>query len=178
MGHGPADIGPGTFYGGGNYIFPASSNVNVQGGLTVGGSLNSASIGVTGNLTVGDAINANKITANSITANSIKIVCPSGFTSIESQGRQLGCMQNAHQGNAIWDTANNDCFTTYGGRLPFAAEWYVAMANYNLQGETDGWEWVAEQHDGYHNLIGNANLGDNSYGGDTSLYAYRCWIPS
>jgi len=39
FGHPPSQIGPGTFYGGGDYIFPATSNLVVQGNLNVNGNI-------------------------------------------------------------------------------------------------------------------------------------------
>jgi hypothetical protein len=60
------------------------------------------------------------------------ISCPSGFTSIESQGRQLGCMQNDEEGVGIYFDAIDNCFSIYGGRLPKLNEWHVAYGNYNL----------------------------------------------
>lgn len=110
--------------------------------------------------------------------------CPVGFTQIAAQGRSLGCMQTAEEAATVasWNVAADTCFTKYGGRLPRSQEWYVAMNNYALTGETGNWEWlddyatVSSPYDG-HALVGNTAITDFSYGADnSSIYAYRCFI--
>ena len=111
-----------------------------------------------------------------ITNGGIKIICPSGFTSVEAQNRQLGCIQNTEEGSGNYDTAVNDCFTTYGGRLPSYAEINIAFNNYALSYETDDREWVDAAYGG-----GAATVirEDGRSGGtaETSSEAYRCWLP-
>lgn len=183
MGHSPADIGPGTFYGGGNYVFPANSNVNVLGGFAVSGTLNSANIGVTGSLTVGDTINANKINANKITGNT-SIVCPPGFTSIElPQGRQLGCIQNTQKAQGTCLSAILDCFNTYGGRTPTYSELYIAFKLFSTSLSNVGTskEWTSEPS--YISNCVQIETAANSFRPTVDGYAtnnvnYRCWIPA
>jgi hypothetical protein len=172
MGHGPADIGPGTFYGGGNYIFPANSNVNVQSSLFVGNNLS-----VTKNITAGD-----------ITGNSIKIICPSGFISVESHGRQLGCIQKQQQTAATCQNAILNCFDSYGGKLPTYNEIYIAFQRFSssLSGAGTAVEWTDVGYYDYAWLGGSfymcgvIDTSANSFGPSGSSYtssnAYRCWI--
>lgn len=179
VGHSLGEIAPGTFNGGGNYIFPPDSNVQVQGNLEIGGNLNSGNLNVNSNLTVGQ-----NITANMITSNTRKIACPSGFISVESQGRQLGCIQTAERGSATYWAAQQDCFATYGGRLPTTGEWYLAMNNYALTDETDDYEWMADTS--YHMTLGFQGIlcGSGSIttcsvlSPSTTGIPYRCWIPA
>lgn len=110
--------------------------------------------------------------------------CPAGFTQIAAQGRSLGCMQTNEAAATVasWNTAANNCFADYGGRLPSGQEWYVAMNNYALTNETGNWEWlddyatVGSPYDG-HALAGNTAITDFSYANDSgSTYGYRCFI--
>lgn len=113
--------------------------------------------------------------------------CPTGFTSVESQGNQLGCIQNDENGTASWHYANQTCFSSYGGRLPTMNEWFIGIYNYSLSNETDDYELTGNiadlpsvlmvKYETNHspaiyglvwqkgNMIGNA-------------YPYRCWIPN
>jgi len=103
--------------------------------------------------------------------------CPSGFTSVASGSNQLGCIQNAEQGAGTWWAANNDCFVAYGGKLPSASEWYIAMNNYTLTNETDDYEWVDEFYStNAGRLIGNGGL--TALSNDTLINSnvYRCWV--
>ncbi len=76
----------------------------------------------------------------------MKVVCPSGFTNVKASNNQLGCMQTAEEGSITsWWDANNDCFTTYGGRLPKSDEWFIAMNNFALTDETDDFEWTSDK---------------------------------
>ncbi|MFC1685906.1 hypothetical protein ACFLZZ_02680 [Nanoarchaeota archaeon] len=109
--------------------------------------------------------------------------CPDGFTKIENAGITLGCMQTTQEGTSSqWQVANDDCWDTYGGRLPFAAEAHIARANYVMTDE-DQREW-------YGDGVGIATVssylfyyeteGDDwstSYGGHDSTNDYRCFIP-
>ena len=112
--------------------------------------------------------------------------CPTGFTSIEKTVNdikiQLGCMQIAKDGQDSWENASNTCFTTYGGRLPTSGEWYIAMQNYSLTGETDDWEWNNDAISGtdfnQHVASGNADITNSRYGNDSDTNSYRCWIPT
>jgi hypothetical protein len=102
-----------------------------------------------------------------------------GFTAI---GR-LGCMQDDEEGSGTWVVATDDCFDTYGGRLPFGNEWYIAMANYDLNDEVDDWEYNADMvGEGIpHDRIAASGLNSiNSRGWSApeSLHVYRCFIPA
>lgn len=106
--------------------------------------------------------------------------CPSGFTMIEAQGRQLGCMQDDEEGTGTWYASTNTCFTTYGGRLPSATEWYLAMNNYTLLNETGNWEWLdqADKTTGVDfAVIGNSSIENSNNRTGTVSNAYRCFIP-
>ena len=110
--------------------------------------------------------------------------CPAGFTQIAAQGRSLGCMQTAEEASTVasWNVAADTCFTKYGGRLPRSQEWYIAMNNYALTGETGNWEWlddyatVTSPFDG-HATVGSTSISDFSYERDNNTtVAYRCFI--
>jgi hypothetical protein len=116
--------------------------------------------------------------------------CPSGFTAVASNGRRLGCIQtdeadfdgdttrNEAGDTANWNPANEYCFDTFGGRLPFTTEMQIAMNNFALTNEADDIEWTAD--------VGNANdvhsavtgNGTSEYvASDTNPYSFRCWLP-
>ena len=137
-------------FSGGDYAFP--DNLGIGGNLDVSGT-------ITGSLIM---------------------QCPTGFTSIESAGRQLGCMQEYEQGSGNWDEAQDDCFDTYGGKLPSTGEWYLSMLNYDLNDETVNWEWNDESYANYHVTSGNPNIESRQspWSYPTTIYAYRCWIPA
>jgi hypothetical protein len=113
------------------------------------------------------------------TAGGSSPACPSGFTLMQSQGRTLGCIQNNEQGSADWHTATRNCYTVYGGRLPFYAEWYQAMYYLSLTAETDDREWHSDQGTGGRgstNEVGT--ISDTQTSSFSSVYAYRCFIPA
>lgn len=97
-----------------------------DGALGIGGVFRGYSVAIfDGNVGIGTMAPTAKL----------EVVCPSGFTNVKAGGNQLGCMETAvHDGGAYvdWMTANNVCFTTYGGRLPIWSEWYIASANFAL----------------------------------------------
>jgi hypothetical protein len=114
--------------------------------------------------------------------------CPSGFTSIESGTYQLGCIETNEHGSGLnWFDAENTCFSTYGGRLPFYHEWYLAMRNYNLSKETDNWEWMSEEDNATIRACGVAGLTlitetagvdpNNAVSELGVSVGYRCWLP-
>ena len=117
-----------------------------------------------------------------------EVACPSGFTNIKAGTTavgQLGCMQTAEEGSGVsFFVASDDCFATYGGRLPTSQEWYIAMSNFALTNETDDWEWVSDRlnlsgiGDGF-GVVGSGSvtaIGFDVPGGTVSQ-AYRCFIP-
>ncbi len=115
-----------------------------------------------------------------------EIGCPSGFTSIKRADNQLGCMQTSENGVANWRTAMNNCFTSYGGRLPTLNEWFISIYNYNLNNEADDWELtgnierlpsviMVDYDSGYSPAINGLRWSTGNMQGNS--YAYRCWIP-
>lgn len=116
-----------------------------------------------------------------VTAGGFRIECPSGFTSVESQGRQLGCIQDAEEGSDNCQNAIMDCFSTYGGRLPTYNEIYIAFSTLSLTDETDDNEYVDSVVFAWSDTTGSSsscgairNTLIPWAGGSTS--AYRCWI--
>jgi len=139
----------------GNDIVPnnSSKNVHLYEDLTVDGNVN-----ITGNLTR---------------------PCPTGFTSIENKGNQLGCMQTAEEGSGSWEVASDDCFDTYGGRLPTTGEMYISFANFVLTDEDEDWERCDDY--AYYNSVDQHAVMDGptsqSVLEDATSVAYRCWLP-
>lgn len=116
------------------------------------------------------------------------ISCPGGFTAVEKHGNTLGCIQNNEQGTNDCFDAIEDCWNTYGGRLPSFNELYIAQYEYALGGEGDGEEWVDGGSWHYHNDAAlnfennNCHIWDDSEikaesGKQTDNADYRCWIP-
>ena len=117
---------------------------------------------------------------NLYVAGSIETACPAGFTSIKAGSNQLGCMQTAEEGSATWQVANDDCFDTYGGRLPLATESFIAFENYAFTDEGDDWEWMSDIDSVASNTAivhGNYAAGTFDTVARTLSRAYRCWIP-
>ncbi len=109
--------------------------------------------------------------------------CPTGFTMIQNNGYQMGCMQNDEQGTGDWSTAANSCFTTYGGRLPSNSELHVAFQNYALSNENDDKEWIdvvleetGSQSEGAY--WDGPNLKFWGVLWTTNTLSYRCFIPA
>lgn len=107
--------------------------------------------------------------------------CRSGFTRMG-----LGCIQTDEEGSGTWDAAREDCYDTYGGRLPTPFELQAAANNIALTNETDDEEWTSHiTHDdgtvecGYQKL--NAGTADESadFAEEAcgTSEAYRCFIP-
>ncbi len=113
------------------------------------------------------------------------VTCPSGFTNVKAAGNQLGCMQNdeANGGaTATWNAASDFCFDNFGGRLPSSGEWYIAMANYNLNDENDDAEWNdgANSYTEYDQHATSGDLTDIAFSSprdDWNVTTFRCWIP-
>lgn len=114
-----------------------------------------------------------------------KKVCPSNFTSVESQGTQLGCIQNDYEGGAAasWTTALNNCFSTYGGRLPTNLEFSLSYSQYSLTNETNTSMipvWISEvYYSGYSlsHFRWNYEAGNWYWSSGSDDAYYRCWIP-
>jgi len=116
-------------------------------------------------------------------------VCPTGFTMIETNGFQMGCIQNTKEGTStVCQTAVLDCYDTYGGRLPEYSEIYTAVQKYasSLTDEGAAVEWLDEAHwdggtGGSSYSCGAIDTSANSYRPFGALYTntngYRCFIP-
>jgi hypothetical protein len=108
------------------------------------------------------------------------LVCPVGFTNVTAAGRTLGCMQDGEEGAGSFYTAVDDCFQTYGARLPIYAEWYATMNNFALTAETGNWEWLGSgdywTQEGC-GLAGATGITGVNTSACTATYAYRCFIP-
>ena len=110
--------------------------------------------------------------------------CPAGFTKVTAASQVLGCMQNDENNSsavASWYVANNTCFTSYGGRLPSVAEWYITMNNYALSNETDNFEWAADKdgdwsHTNAYSTVGYSSITTGSMDETAYTHSYRCWI--
>lgn len=106
--------------------------------------------------------------------------CPAGFTNVKSGNNQLGCIQTAEHGVGTYRGGMETCFTNYGGRLPTAQEWYLAMNYYSLTDETDDWELTGDLKDN-NNIytVGDGSITAIGHNSNTtsSTHDYRCWIP-
>ena len=98
----------------------------------------------------------------------------------------LGCIQTAEEGSGTIDVASEDCYDTYGGRLPSLHELSIAFNNLALTDETDDDEWVSAGVDwddvnDYEHTFLNANVGTDISDGDVTTAvtskAYRCFVP-
>ena len=122
-------------------------------------------------------------TGNVTIGGEVFITCPDNFTSVESNGRQLGCIQNDEQGTTNWAGSTLDCFSTYGGRLPGNSELFIAFNNYVLLNETDDSEWVdVSFQDNTGATVSAYWDGPNNYFWGilwtTNTISYRCWVPT
>lgn len=111
-----------------------------------------------------------------------KINCPTGFTSVESNGRQLGCIQNDEEGSANCMNAMYDCWNTYGGRLPSVNELYISFEDYALIDENDDNEWADggsyTKSDSTRRCSVLTLDWEASSNPVSSSRAYRCFIPN
>lgn len=109
-----------------------------------------------------------------------EITCPAGFTNIKAGNNQLGCMQTTEEGTGSWTAGSQDCFTTYGGRIPTVEEWVLSMGNYALTNEIDGYEWtsnIGAVADNDQVIVGNGAITSRSSATYSNSYDYRCFIP-
>lgn len=157
------------------------NNVHINGNLLKlrsGGDVR-FQVGANGNVGIGTVSPNFKLQVNG----SIGIVCPSGFTSVETisgggNQRQLGCIETAEHGTGTWTGAIQNCLTVRA-RLPTGQEWAIAAMNYDLTDEIDDWEWAADIIGGGTNiraLVGNGAPYASTYSTYDTPYAYRCWI--
>lgn len=133
---------------------------------------------------LGTVLISTSVTVTStITAANFAVSCPAAFTAISAKGQQLGCMQTAEEGsitNGNVYIALQDCWDTYGARLPTPMEWYLAMNNYALTDETDDPEITDDMNSStfQYACMGNGGLTDHaSCAFDNCTAAYRCFIP-
>lgn len=110
--------------------------------------------------------------------------CPAGFTEATAATRRLGCGQTAEEGSADAPTAAEDCFDTYGGRLPSYSEMAALMNNYAVTDECEDDEWLDSASGGGNHVYWDPDDGGacGSIGRADSASrlvskAYRCWIP-
>lgn len=100
----------------------------------------------------------------------------------------LGCIQIDEQGNEEPNNANQDCYDTYGGRLPYMSEISLAFNNLNLNNETDGAELISDitpNTNGYPNTWcaifeaqNSTKIGSITYFECEGIPKdYRCFIP-
>jgi hypothetical protein len=158
------DIKANTFFGDGSGLTGIGSG-DISYGSTASSPANAIYVNDSGNVGIG--------TVGQTTT--LEVGCPAGFTNIKSGDNQLGCIQTDEEGSGTFFEAVDDCFDTYGGRLPTVQERYTADLNfaltnevgdYELTGERDGQDWVIVVDGTTFNAI-KTNI--------TSIY--RCWIP-
>lgn len=153
----------------------ASGNVGIgiaaSSPLTVNGVIESK----TGGLKFPDG--TTQTTASLGTAN-----CPAGFTSIEWNGKRMGCIKTDLVGSptsANYQTALDYCFTNYGGRLPLVGEFQLAKSQYALSNVGNGGEWLLDYSTSFDNYAVWDGVNTRvSNAAKTTNYYYRCWIPS
>ena len=116
----------------------------------------------------------------------LEVACPAGFTNIIAADNQLGCMQTDEANGGIplvWEDSADFCFDNFGGRLPSTGEWYITMANFDLNDEIDNWEWNDEfggsSGTDVHAISGSVEITNQSWTPDTVLTVdFRCLLPS
>ncbi|WP_223479046.1 hypothetical protein [Oricola indica] len=101
--------------------------------------------------------------------------CPAGFTEMTN----LGCMQNANEGNGTYATAVTDCYDTYGARLPLLGDRHLAAVHAGFNFTLADNEWVQGGGAGASGECpritssGGAGLRPCDWNTD-----YRCFIPN
>lgn len=101
--------------------------------------------------------------------------CPAGFTEMTN----LGCMQNANEGNGTYATAVTDCYDTYGARLPLLGDRHLAAVHAGFNFTLADNEWVQGGGAGASGECpritnsGGAGLRPCNWNTD-----YRCFIPN
>jgi len=139
--------------------------------LTVSGNAN-----VTGRLSIGATSATNKFEVHG---------CISGFTDM-----RIGCIQTAEEGSGTPNAASDDCYDTYGGRLPTGEELFLGAKNNALTSETDdkeltGDQWEDEGETGSSVVACGktdstniaASRGVENQVCTTGSIAYRCFMP-
>ena len=107
--------------------------------------------------------------------------CPSGFVNLKSGNNQIGCLQADERGSNVYETAVNDCYTTYGGRLPSGQEFTIACLNTTgFSNLTDDLETVGDMwyHTNWESLVIDCDLAPKySSRAYSASGPYRCFIP-
>lgn len=117
------------------------------------------------------------VTFNIPATSSMTRTCPTGFTSVQKQGNQLGCIQTAEAGSDNQVAASTMCFAGYGGRLPTFSETDIAFNFYALTDEGDDDEWTGDlSFETTINGIIREAAGTGSVEPRSYVNAYRCWI--
>ena len=186
-GYAHADIdNTGDLLLGGQAVIQGSMTVQAAAGMTASSATMTASGDNIYTLTLSSSIHLTgggvkwadgSISTTASSGGSGTVPCPSGSVMVSSAGVTMGCIFQDENSYATWDDAQEYCYRNYGGRLPSASEWYVAAYSLALDSETDGWEWVGDQHGQYHCLIGETSIRDNTWTYDSSSFDFRCWIP-
>lgn len=162
-----------------------TSGGTVAGTLTIDGTGNGITYpDGTSQTSAGPTLNstntwtAPQTVASTMTAIGYRITCPSAFQEVQRLGRALGCIQTAEEGTGTWANAADDCYDTYGGRLPTMAESCLALSNLTVDDETDDVEWVDGGDAGGVGIIHNASAALCTIGasGQGNSNAYRCWL--
>lgn len=163
----------------------------VLGVLVIGGPFAiRAAVTVPNTFANGTTADAAAVNANfaALTSAINAVSCPTGFATIASQGRQLGCIQKGEQTAKSWFNATWDCWSNHGGRLPTAQEWFLAVRTFELIDSSmaltntwGNWEWAADYGITQHSntVVGftnNTNMTGHFNTSETTTAPYRCFI--
>ncbi len=96
--------------------------------------------------------------------------CPVGMTLSGNM-----CIETNERVAATWFVAASTC-NAAGYKLPSWAEWFGAMDNATLTGETNNWEWIDNATIGNAGIVGNGSLNSINNVAPTVSNAYRCII--
>ena len=112
-------------------------------------------------------------------ADHFKVRCPTLFGSLERNGIQLGCIKRTKITSTLsYSAANDNCFDTYGGRLPTiaelsAADTYPPSGGYT-KNSTYGWSATLHVKD---KALKYAQGDDIDESALTDTNQFRCFIP-
>jgi len=105
--------------------------------------------------------------------------CAVGFTSLEFNGRRLGCIQNdeANGGAGLnWPDANNFCYDNFGGTLPPMEMLNLSFARLALANEADDMEWSADQEAAAGIRAMTLSGPSTSASATVAPTPFRCWV--
>jgi len=127
----------------------------------------------------GETLKASK--RNSLVDKSLS--CPTGFTLVANKGNVIWCIQSTIQWNAALTTAQQDCYNTYGARLPTYDELYIAAKNYSIPNNWANRVLTSNVYN-YYNWgrtywveVMNTSTLANSPSLRATAWDYRCFIP-